>query len=169
MKMPKNHHETGFSFDVFSDYQVHIIFTDDINQSVAYIMARDGFNTDVPPNKLTDGLAVSVNNGHSYVLLMNAAPVAGTIAHEAWHVIRAMFKHMGVEFDDEAVAYHLGYTVQRIVDFKVKLDRRKHGNGRRRSAAANARRNRRSRITTEQKIRHASEIWDTDPAKALAL
>jgi hypothetical protein len=147
---PKHHHETDFRFEVFSGCRVYIIFTDDIIASVEYIRQRDDFHTNTPRDRNADGLTINVNNGNSYVILENEAPAAGTIAHEAWHVVYAVFKYMGVKLsDDEAVAYHLGYVVQKIVDFKIKLDRRANGNNRRRSKATNARRDRRSRTSTK--------------------
>ena len=149
LKKPKHHHETDFRFEVFSGYRVYIIFTDDITASVEYIKARDDFHSMNPKDRNADGLTVNVNNGNSYVILENKAPTSGTVAHEAWHVVYAMFKYMGVKLTDETVAYHLGYAVQQIVDFKIKLDRRADGNNRRRSKAPNARRNRRSRTAAK--------------------
>jgi hypothetical protein len=52
------------------------------------------------------------------VIPLNAS--AGTIAHEAWHSIHRMLVHLGAGLDNETVAYHLGYLVDGITQFKNK-------------------------------------------------
>lgn len=54
------------------------------------------------------------NEPTSYVFLPIKGLSAGTIAHEAWHVIHRMLKFCGAEIDNETVAYHLGYLVDKI-------------------------------------------------------
>lgn len=50
-------------------------------------------------------------------LVFDAKPDAATIAHEASHAVRELFRHAGVRNDDEAFAYHLDYLVGRIHKF----------------------------------------------------
>lgn len=52
-------------------------------------------------------------------LIFGLSPDAETIAHEASHAVRAMFKAVGVvgKKDDETFAYHLGYLVGRLHKF----------------------------------------------------
>ena len=63
----------------------------------------------------TAGLAVHADT-LSFVFLPYSASV-GSIAHESWHVVRRMMEHAGVELDNEAVAYHLGFLVNKIFRF----------------------------------------------------
>lgn len=50
-------------------------------------------------------------------LVFAERPSPGTIAHEASHVIAALFAYAGVGADEEAFAYHLDYLVGRIHKF----------------------------------------------------
>ena len=64
----------------------------------------------------TDGIAIHCKDeGRSFVFLKHNAS-AGNVAHESWHVVRRMMNWLGVDLDNEAVAYHLGYLVNRIVE-----------------------------------------------------
>jgi len=46
----------------------------------------------------------------------------GIIAHEAWHAVFSMFEWAGAELDNEMVAYHLSYLVDRIASFKSHIE-----------------------------------------------
>lgn len=103
------------TFPVFSNYTVYIVFTDSISESK---FKRYG-NRDETDN--AHGLHVSTKSGDSHLLYKIEDAPTGILAHEAWHAIFRMFEWAGVELDNESVAYHLGYLVQRVSDFKNKL------------------------------------------------
>ena len=100
-------------FPVFCGYEVHVEFTSDIAQSLLkYPPTRK-----IEMDDQTSWLAVhNMDAPQSFIFLPYDAP-AGSIAHEAWHVVRRMMEHAGVELDNETVAYHLGYLVNQIFKF----------------------------------------------------
>lgn len=55
-----------------------------------------------------------IHRGH---LLFEMEADESTIAHEASHAVRAMFKSVGARSDDETFAYHLGHLVGRLHRF----------------------------------------------------
>ena len=119
VKKPVGHHETHFTFPVLSNYTVVIIFTDDITASAVYVSDRDNFNV-LGQERLATALACHAcprDRGTSY-LFFSPKAVAGSIAHECWHMIFSLMEFTGVQLEDEFVAYHLGYAVQEVVDFQ---------------------------------------------------
>lgn len=50
-------------------------------------------------------------------LVFDEKPDAATIAHEASHAVRELFRHAGVHNDEETFAYCLDYLVGRIHKF----------------------------------------------------
>lgn len=102
-------------FPVFSDYSVHVEITSDLKRSMAkYPPTKAVFETvDVG----CDGIAVHVDGENVAFIFLPYHASVGTIAHEAWHIIKAMMERMDVELDSETVAYHLGYLVDEIFRF----------------------------------------------------
>ena len=75
----------------------------------------------------TAGLTLLFPDELLTVIIIQPDANAGTIAHECWHCVRQMLLHMGATLDNEVVAYHLGYVVNRVTDFKnAKKKRRKN-------------------------------------------
>ncbi len=109
-------YERKVLFPVWSNYCVHVIFTEDIAGS----LKRRGreFNA-----TSTDALHWNRGNGHSVLMFQLGNAPSGTIAHECWHAIRTMLvDYCGVEtMEDEVTAYHLGYLVQQVTNFKNDL------------------------------------------------
>lgn len=102
-------------FGVWGNYTVHVILTDNIEQSFKkrFPGMHHGFD-------FTQAFHVihKPSNGHSYLFFKRGDMPVGTIAHECWHAVHALLKHVDVdEFDNETVAYHLGYLVQQVVEF----------------------------------------------------
>lgn len=111
-------YETYCRFPVFSNFTVYIVFTGDIQKSYT---ARYG--TRNPPD--TDNTEALLAHGGKCVhafFQIGTCP-SGTVAHEAYRAIRYMFDDFaGVrQMDNEIVAYHLGYLVQKINNFKFLL------------------------------------------------
>lgn len=50
-------------------------------------------------------------------LVLESEPDAATVAHEASHAVRALFRASGVRVDEEVFAYHLDFLVGRIHRF----------------------------------------------------
>lgn len=111
-------YETFARFPVFSNFTVYIVFTGDIQKSYT---ARYGTRRSPDTDRTEALLAYGGKCAHAIFQLGNSC--SGTIAHESYHAIRYMFDDFeGVEqMDNEVVAYHLGYLVQKVTDFKCKL------------------------------------------------
>jgi hypothetical protein len=119
-----SHDERVFRFAVFSNFAVHIIFSDDLYDSAMKIAIRDCHNA--PSDGLHDIDACQIDTLHSSYLYFKPTVSIGTMAHESWHTVHAMLRAVGAGLDDEVVAYHLGYTVDQVVNFKLDLDRKKN-------------------------------------------
>jgi hypothetical protein len=53
--------------------------------------------------------------GLSWILLRHD-PKISTIVHETFHVVWRIMEHIGAKFENEVMAYHLGYIVEKITD-----------------------------------------------------
>lgn len=116
-KKPREHHYS-LDFEVFG-YRIYIIYTKDIKESRSFINHKLG-----PCDIEKDLVGL-----HSYD---NAVPVGyiffapessiGTIVHEVSHALWQMFNYYGMDFENEILAYHFGYSVDRILEFKNKVD-----------------------------------------------
>jgi len=119
IKRPAGHHEATFMFPMLAEYRVFIVFTDDISASVDYLADRDNFNV-LSAERMTDCVACHLHpesRGHSYIIF-TPKTYAGSIAHECWHMIYNLMDFTGIKLEDEFVAYHLGYAVQKVVEFQ---------------------------------------------------
>lgn len=66
----------------------------------------------------TDGITLWFSKEQLSVIIIQPDASAGVIAHEAWHAVRRMLLHVGAELENEVVAYHLGYVVNHLTNFK---------------------------------------------------
>lgn len=67
-------------------------------------------------DKDVDGLFCEYKG--NMAILIDERATAGVISHEAYHAVINIFTSIGVEeFDQEIVAYHLGYIVDEITNF----------------------------------------------------
>jgi hypothetical protein len=118
MKIKKTRHgdyERIVKFPVLSTYFVHIIFTENIARS------RKGRYGDEGSAEGAAALSSTAVGGHGH-LFFQPSNTEGIIAHESWHAIYHMFEWLGAELDNEMVAYHLAYLVDRIISFKAHID-----------------------------------------------
>lgn len=49
-------------------------------------------------------------------IMFGPDPSIKTIAHEVFHTVWNIMKHIGAEFENEVMAYHMGYLVQEITE-----------------------------------------------------
>jgi hypothetical protein len=73
----------------------------------------------------TRGINMFFDEDLTTAIVIQPDATAGTIAHEAWHSVYRMLTHMGAALDNETVAYHLGYLVEAITQFKRKPKKKK--------------------------------------------
>lgn len=55
--------------------------------------------------------------GPCSLLILHEGCSPGIVAHECWHAIRRMLNNLDVGLENETVAYHLGYLVNRVHNF----------------------------------------------------
>jgi hypothetical protein len=118
--MKKSKHgdyERVVTFPVWSNYKVHVIFTDNIAESR---IARYG---DSGLAEGANALHCCAKDGHSHLLFKLGDCTIGVVAHECWHAIRCMLVDWaGVEImENELTAYHLGYLVDKVSEFRNDL------------------------------------------------
>jgi len=117
MKRKHEDFEKVVKFNVWSDYRVYIVFTDDLAKSRIARYETAG----VASESGTAALFTRGAGGYGHLFFkMDAA--AGIIAHECVHAIWAMFDWAGVkQWDNETLAYHLGYLVGEASEFQAKV------------------------------------------------
>lgn len=111
------------SFDVFG-YTLNIIYTDDIEQS----RVRLNDKVDRLKSSLGNNIA-ALHSSHSedsesYIFFTPKSSI-GTIAHEVSHGLWNMFNYYGCELENETFAYHLSYTLDKCIDFKNLINKKK--------------------------------------------
>lgn len=110
---------TWVHFEVMANYSVRLVFTDDLLKSAK---ARIGST----PDRDADAFCYHVKGvGQSYMFLKFDSSES-TVAHECWHIIHQVLTYCGVvDMDDEIVAYHLDHMVEKVYEFKNKIQSEK--------------------------------------------
>lgn len=112
MKNTKKNKILNIQFAAMGHYDVHVEFSS--NPQKALLKYPETKNVEY--GKDTQGIAIHCKDESRSFIFLPFHVSAGTIAHEAWHVIRRMMDYLGIELDNEAVAYHLGYLVNKIAE-----------------------------------------------------
>jgi hypothetical protein len=108
-------------FEAWANYCVTVIFsTDDLNE-METIASEVGASFDRIPSR---GLHLFHPREPRSWMVLNRESTHGTIAHESWHAVRAMLEFCGAAIDNETVAYHLGFIVDRANSVRDKFLRR---------------------------------------------
>lgn len=98
-------------FPVFS-YNVFVIFTNDINKSRNRLSDILGQCSIV--DNTTQGLHSHNEESSLSVIFLKKRCTYGTVAHECYHALCAMFEYAGAMIEEEVMAYHLSYLVDEI-------------------------------------------------------
>ncbi len=112
--------EFSHVFPVFSNFKLSVIITEDAQRTARYLCDRDYLRDFDIPEETEATTVTSVASGYSIIYLKPDAAL-GTIAHEAYHAVTGMLKMIGAAEEHEIVAYHLGYIVNKIVEFNLKV------------------------------------------------
>jgi len=110
-------YERTVCFPIWSDYEVKIVFCEDLGKA-----RKARYGTSGASDNATALHTQSVNGTSHLFFIIGNCPT-GVVAHECWHAIKAMLiEWAGVsDLDNETVAYHLGYLVQKVADFRNDL------------------------------------------------
>lgn len=103
---------TTIRFPIYSGYEVRVISASDVR--------RTGLRLGVDLAGCAAALVIAPDEPSRAWLVLGPDADEDTIAHEASHVVRAMFAHVGARTDNENFAYHLGFLVGRIHRFLKK-------------------------------------------------
>jgi len=94
-------------------YEVKLVVTDSIIETERII--RKGFNdhcTKIVANDNTSAMAMHHKNARSMYLIMPYSCDIGYIAHEVWHIVRALMLNVGATFENEVMAYYIGHLTR---------------------------------------------------------
>lgn len=118
-------------FPVTANYCVRIIVTDHIANSFEKRLGEGKIDGS------TDGCCYHDHKGTTWMFL-SPKITAGTVAHESFHVMYELLDYIGSKLENEIVAYHLGYLVDQIENFrnaiKSSTKKRQHGKRKRRAS-----------------------------------
>ena len=104
-------YEKMVRFPVFN-YSVEIVFTGSVSESHYY-------RTDEDSPDCHEGQYTELAGGG--ILYIQKEASYGTLAHECWHAVHHMLARVGAGLDEEVVAYHLGYLVDKVLEFRKEL------------------------------------------------
>lgn len=104
----------SFKFPVFCDYEIKVVSTNDFEKT--FKRFKLPFDED---DKTAGALTIHCQDeAISYIFIPYKVSL-DLMVHEAYHAIRHMLLKHSVKIDDnEVVAYHLGYLVQKISDWR---------------------------------------------------
>ena len=110
-------YQTRIKFDVWSDFKVYVVFTEDLAKSRIKRYETAGVASDSD----TGALYTRGAGGYGHLFFKTDAS-AEVIAHECFHALWHMFNWAGVqEWDNETAAYHIGYLVGKVSLFQAKV------------------------------------------------
>ncbi len=99
-------------FPVFSNYDIEIVLaTDQYKARSKYDKTYGVF--DSPFHSLHSHNRA----GKALLVFCQKNLNVSTMAHESFHAVSAMMEWAGVKFDNECMAYHIGYLTQKVYDF----------------------------------------------------
>jgi hypothetical protein len=109
-------YERRIDFHVYG-FSVYVVFSNDLVKS---INARYN-KINVPPSVQAMHCR-ETDNPWSHIVFKLGDASAGSIAHESWHAVRYILDNWtGCDTGNETVAYHLGFLVDKVTEFKNSL------------------------------------------------
>lgn len=115
--------ETTIPFEAFGQYRVSIVHTPDIAASIKKRLML--LKECTVPEDIEECKAVMypIQGMKESVIFLRKNATLADIVHECWHAIYHMFQYFGAELEDEVVAYHLDYLVEKTYNFVHKKRR----------------------------------------------
>lgn len=119
MKAKFKEYTAKIDYPVFG-YTLFICFTDDIEAARQNQKSWLGA-LEEPLGPFVDGL-------HSYnkmecltgVIFFKPSSTIGVVAHELFHALWRMFEAVGANLENETFAYHLSYSLDKVLEFREK-------------------------------------------------
>jgi len=111
--------ELFLPFPIFG-YKVTVVIAEDLKSAAYYIADRD-YLKDPHPGDGCEAFTISQPDGGYSIIYLKPNAGMGTIAHESYHAVCAMMEMIGASEEHEVVAYHLGFLVEAIVAFNLKV------------------------------------------------
>ena len=101
-----------FRFPVFSDYKIVVISSNDYKKD----LKRRFPNSNIDEYDHADAVTIHAK-GETFIYIPHKVSL-NIMVHESYHAVRRMLKYHDVVDDNEVIAYHLGYLVQEISDWR---------------------------------------------------
>lgn len=102
-----------FEFPVFGNYGLRVIVARDlVKAQQRYPQTKNIEETDKDA-----AFCVHVPDEIFSFMFLKPNASSGTIAHETWHVVHEVMRHIGAELDNEVVGYYIGHLVDEIQKF----------------------------------------------------
>jgi len=102
---------TRISFPIFNDYEVRVVCSHNLAATGRRLGEKDSLvNAEA-------GFIVRPEQPGVGWLVFGRNPMPDTVAHEAFHAVKALFKYAGAAPEEESFAYHLDFLVGRIHRF----------------------------------------------------
>jgi hypothetical protein len=105
-----------FKFPVFANYEIVVVSAGDIRKAMSRF--KHTRNVDMSNFPTADGFNIHVANEPTTYIFIPTTASLGLTTHEAYHAVDRMLKFFHVEENDEVIAYHLGYLVQEISEWR---------------------------------------------------
>lgn len=103
--------KTKIVFPVFGDYTIHVVVSDDVCESRK---KRDGYFGESFEGTARALHSYSLTRPAESWLFLHGLAKPGSIAHESWHAVYRMMDWAGARIENEIVAYHLDYLVDKV-------------------------------------------------------
>lgn len=99
-------------------YDLVLVVTTDIQASEQKVRQKHGdLCSKLVSNERTGALSLYSPNSRFMHILMPFKCDIGYIAHEVWHIVRALLLQSGATLDNEVVAYYIGWLVREVTRF----------------------------------------------------
>ena len=108
-------------------YDLKFIVTSSVMESERKLRAKLKDHSPAKSNARTGAMAMYDRNLTTMYIIMPYKCDVGYIAHESWHIVRALLTYVNATLDNEVVAYYLGWITREATrfNFKVTKDREK--------------------------------------------
>lgn len=107
-------------------YTLKLVMTDDIRGTEKALRLKYGdVCTKIVANERTGAMAMHDKGLETMFILMPYKCDVGYIAHEVWHIVRAMLLYSGASLDNEVVAYYIGWLVREATVFNYTASKKK--------------------------------------------
>lgn len=101
-------------------YEVKFVMSHNLKETERRLRKKHGdVCSKLTANGRTGAMTLHDRNLPTMYVLMPYWCDVGFIAHEVWHIVRAMLTYVGAGLDNEVVAYYIGWLSKEAITFNV--------------------------------------------------